>query len=100
MTYTWGSADKDIVIKSFKADKVSPQAKGTSVRFDVEAEGGTGDLQYRFYRVGNGKTTVFRDYGTGSKAYCNPAAGTYIIYVDVKDSEGNIKTESMLYQWK
>lgn len=100
MNYTWGSAEKEIVIKSFTADRVSPQLKGTSVRLDVAAEGGTGELQYRFYRVGNGKTTVFRDYGSGSKAYCNPAAGTYMIYVDVKDSQGNIKTTSMLYEWK
>ena len=99
MTYTWGSASTELKIKSLTASKVSPQKKGTSVRFAVEAEGGKGDLQYRFYRVGNGKTTVFRDYSSTKTAYCNPAAGTYIIQVEVKDSEGNTATESMLYQW-
>lgn len=99
MTYTWGSASTELKIKSLTASKVSPQKKGTSVRFAVEAEGGKGELQYRFYRVGNGKTTVFRDYSSTKAAYCNPAAGTYIIQVEVKDSEGNTATESMLYQW-
>ena len=101
LDYTWGTEQRneDIVIKSFAASKVSPQPKGTSVTLSVEAEGGTGELQYRFYRVGNGKTTVFRDYSTKSSANCNPAAGAYIIYVDVKDSNGNIETTSMLYEW-
>ncbi|MEE1197283.1 MAG: hypothetical protein UHS54_10520, partial [Lachnospiraceae bacterium] len=63
--------------------------------------GGEGTLQYRFYRVINGTTTVFRDYSTSSSAYCNPGtAGTYTIYVDVKDETGNVVTKSMTYTWK
>ena len=97
MKYTWTAGD--LTINSFTANKTSPQAKGTSVKFTVDAEG-DGTLQYRFYRVINGTTKVFRDYSTSNSAYCNPSAGTYTIYVDVKDSSGNIVTSKMNYTWK
>lgn len=100
MAFTWGEPQKEPTIKSFTASKVSPQPQGTSIRLDATVEGGSGKLQYRFYRVGNGKTTVFRDYASSGTAYCNPVAGDYLIYVDVKDSAGNVVTSQMLYTWK
>lgn len=102
ISYRWKGAQEgsEIQVKAFRASKESPQPQGTSIRLDVEAEGGEGTLQYRFYRVGNGYTTVFRDYSSNSTAYCNPAAGTYIIFVDIKDADGTIVTKSMLYEWE
>ena len=101
ITYTWSASETPLVMKSFTAEKESPQKQGTSVRLDAKAEGGSGELQYRFYRVGNGKTTVFRDFGTSNVAYCNPPeSGDYLIYVDVKDSRGELVTKRMVYQWK
>lgn len=100
MNYTWGSEETPLVIRSITTSKVSPQPKGTAVKLTVEAEGGSGELQYRFYRVGNEQVTIFRDYGTKNIVNCNPAAGTYIIYVDVKDSEGHVVTGKIPYQWK
>lgn len=99
LSYTWEAKGK-LTIKSLKASKVSPQPKGTSICFMAEAEGGSGNLQYRFTRTGNGKTAVIRDYGSGAKAYCNPpTAGDYTICVEVKDEAGNTAKESLAYSW-
>ena len=99
--YTWKEAGSPIVIKSFTASKQSPQALGSTVLLKVNAEGGEGQLQYRFYRVGNGKTTVFRDYSSSNEAYCNPPeSGSYFLYVDVKDGSGAVETYKMVYEWK
>lgn len=101
MQYTWNEAGAPIVIKSFTASKESPQQLGSTVRLQVKAEGGDGNLQYRFYRVGNGKTTVFREYSSSNEAYCNPPeSGSYLLYVDVKDGSGAVETYKMVYEWK
>ena len=88
-------------IVSFTLAKQSPQTAGTSVQLIVNAKGGTGELQYRFYRVGIGTTqvTVFRDWGTSNKTYCNPSAGKYIVYAEVRDTIGNIATTQTLFEW-
>ena len=96
MKYTWETASNPITINSFTANKTSPQTQGTSVKFTVNAEGGDGTLQYRFYRVINGTTKIFRDYTTSNSAYCNPPIGDYTIYVDVKDENGNIKAATLI----
>src|SRR5699024_4918666 len=81
--YKWIKADNPLTIHSFTASVESTQKHGTSVKLMVDADGGEGTLQYRFYRQGNGITTVFRDYAASSTAYCNPPVeGTYILYVD------------------
>lgn len=100
LSYTWEAPTKPIVINSFEADAVSPQVQGTTVCLSVDAQGGEGGLQYRFYRVLDGKTTVFRDYASSNIAYCNPQAGNYTIYADVKDEDGNIMTASMAFSWE
>ena len=88
-------------IVSFTLGKQSPQTAGTSVQLIVNAKGGTGELQYRFYRVGIGTTqvTVFRDWSTSNKTYCNPSAGKYIVYAEVRDTIGNIVTTQTLFEW-
>lgn len=78
----------------------SPQKTGTSVKLTVHTEGGEGELRYRFYREKDAYVTVFRQYQRQEYAYCNPAAGTYNIYVDVRDEAGNVETERIVYQWK
>lgn len=102
--YTWTNesteTDKKLKIDSFTASLASPQAKGTGIRVSANASGGTGELEYRFYRVKDGKTTLFRDYSTTNYAGCNPyVVGTYTIYVDVRDEAGNLATASMSYTW-
>ena len=88
-----------LTINSFKADKTTATV-GTAVKFTAATTGGTGTLQYRFRLVGNGKETVIRDYNSSNAVSYTPgAAGTYLVHVDVKDSEGTVKTSSMIYQW-
>ena len=88
-------------ITDFKAAKESPQPQGTSIKLTASAQGGTGELQYRFYRIKDGVTTVFRDYASSHIAYSNPPEpGDYTLYVDVKDEAGNIVTKQISYEWK
>lgn len=101
LKYTWSDSAKDLKIQSLTTSKASPQSKGTSIQLVTMASGGTGELQYRFYRSINGKTTVFRDFSPDRAAYCNPPEpGKYTILVDVKDESGNIVTEHISYEWK
>ena len=100
MSYTWKDATDPLTVNSISASAASPQAIGTTVRFTADAEGGEGTLQYRFYRVIDGTTTVFRDYDTRNYANANPKAGTYTIYVDVKDEAGNVATSKLTYTWE
>ena len=101
LKYTWSDSSKDLKIQSLTTSKASPQSKGTSIQLVTMASGGTGELQYRFYRSINGKTTVFRDFSPDRAAYCNPPEpGKYTILVDVKDESGNIVTEHISYEWK
>lgn len=90
----------DLKLTSLAGSIESPQPLGTTIKFTAAAEGGEGELQYKFYRVQNGKTTVFRDYNKSNIAYCNPAvAGDYEVFVDVKDAKGNTATTSIAYTW-
>lgn len=97
---SWNT-DTTLRIVSFVPEKQSPQVAGTSVRFNVQTEGGNGELQYRFYRVeiGNGALTVFRDWNASNKTYCNPKVGKYIVYAEVRDTAGSIVTAQTLFEW-
>ena len=101
MEYTWEKEPTELKINSINVSIASPQTKGTTVKLTVDAEGGEGTLQYRFFRTMNGTTTVFRSFSTSNTANCNPPqAGTYTILVDVMDETGNTVTKSITYQWK
>ena len=85
-------------ISSFTASKASPQVVGTQVVLTAKATG-TGTLQYRF-RVGtaNGNSSLIKDYSTSNTATWNANyAGTKVLYVDVKDSNGKVTTKTITY---
>ncbi|MDY4078870.1 MAG: CAP domain-containing protein, partial [Clostridium sp.] len=93
---------KPLEINSFTTDKVSPQYKGSSIKVTANASGGEGTLQYRF-RVGNpaGSYSLVKDYSTTNTAVWNANySGSKILYVDVKDSKGNVVTKSINYSIK
>lgn len=100
LAYTWETGQQELAIKSFTASKVSPQPAGTAISLNVQAVGGKGKLQYRYYRLCNERVTIFREFTSNPVAYCNPPAGDYQIYVDVRDESGRIVTGEMNYQWK
>ena len=79
-------SDEDIVITT---DKASPQVTGTSIRITAKANNAK---EYRFsiYESNSGWSTL-REYGTSNTVTWTPkSSGNYIIWVDVKDSQGNV----------
>ncbi|MDY4079858.1 MAG: DUF6531 domain-containing protein, partial [Clostridium sp.] len=90
--------NENLIITSFTADKISPQISGTAITLTAKATG-SGTLQYRF-RVGDGKGnySTIKNYSTSNTATWNTNySGSKILYVDVKDSNGQETTKTMNY---
>ena len=70
---------------------------GEKVQLSAEAQNGSGNLQYKFYEKNeNGDQTKIRDYASKSTCEWTPTTlGKHTIYVEVKDSEGNIEKKSL-----
>ena len=70
---------------------------GEKVQLSAEAQNGSGNLQYKFYEENeNGDQTKIRDYASKSTCEWTPTTlGKHTIYVEVKDSEGNIEKKSL-----
>ena len=83
-------------VESFETDKTSGQAVNTSIQLSAAASGGTNPYQYKFYYQLGGATTVINDFSTNSTATFRPAAaGSYALFVDIKDAAGTIVTETI-----
>ena len=83
-----------LTINSFEVDKTDIEAN-TEVILTANAEGGTGELNYKFYYKNNDKYTKIQDYSTKNSANWTPTEdGYYKLYVDVKDEAGNVKTKA------
>ena len=101
MSYTVKEVEKPNVV-SFVADKKSPQASGTQVTLSAAASG-TGVLQYKFLIKDNttGNWAVIRDYSiVNSCTWKANKAGNKTLYVDVKDSNGQVTRKAMSYTVK
>ena len=85
-------------VSSFTVDKKSPQASGTQVKLTAKATG-TGTLQYKFLiKDAAGNWAVLRNYGTSNTyTWTTKATGNKTLYVDVKDSNGQVTRKSMNY---
>lgn len=73
----------------------SVQKIGTEIELIAETSGNNGSLQYKFvWMKDNWKDwAVLKDFDANAATVWSPkSAGTYKIYVDVKDSEGNKST--------
>jgi len=100
MTYTVKAAAP--VVSNFTASKQSPQVSGTKVTLTAKATG-TGTLQYKFLIKDNatGNWAVLKDYGTSNTyTWTTKATGSKTLYVDVKDSNGQVTRKSMSYTVK
>ncbi|MGM9979304.1 MAG: leucine-rich repeat protein [Clostridium sp.] len=76
-------------INKFTTDKASPQYVGTPVKLTVQAVGGKGTKQYKYYRYLNGSYAIIKDWSTNSSVMIAPKTeGTYDLWVTVKDETG------------
>lgn len=89
--------DRDkLQIDSFKtSDDTSPYVN-RNIELTAAVTGGVGPIQYKFYYKLGDTSTVIQDYSETNTAIFKPVtAGTYTLYVDVKDSEGRTATRSI-----
>ena len=86
-------------IESFSADKVSPQPKGTKVVLTANASG-VGTLKYQF-SISDAQNNYYVLSGYSSSnvyEWTTGAIGNKTLYVEVKDAEGQITREEILYE--
>ncbi|MGM9977862.1 MAG: heparinase II/III family protein [Clostridium sp.] len=92
---------ENLAISSFTANKTSPQAVKTVVTFTAKASGVTGTIQYKYYRYLNGNYGLIKDWSSNSSIQIAPStAGTYDIYVAVKDTSGNIVRKNIKFVFR
>ena len=92
---------KQLVINSFTADKTSPQPIKTSIKLTANISDNIGIPQYKYYRYLNGQYALIKDWSTSNSVTIAPStAGTYEIYVGVRDNSGNIVRKCMKYTIK
>jgi len=83
-------------IDSFSSDKASGQYANTTIAVTAQASGENPSFQYKFYYQQGNTTTVLQEYSDTNTVNFKPAAaGTYTLFVDVKDSEGQVRTKSI-----
>ena len=88
-------------IESFTTDKQSPQISGTPVILTVKATG-EGTLQYKFLiQDSKGNWATLRNYATSNiYTWKTGPVGDKILYVDVKDGNGEVIRKSINYTVK
>ena len=83
-------------VTSFTTDKASGQGINTTIKLNAIASDGKTPYQYKFYYKQGTKTTSIRNFSGSSTVTFKPAkAGTYTLWVDVKDASGKIGTASI-----
>uniref|UniRef100_UPI003592F1E2 peptidoglycan DD-metalloendopeptidase family protein n=1 Tax=Acetobacterium malicum TaxID=52692 RepID=UPI003592F1E2 len=88
-------ADK-LQIASFKTSDDSGSYTNKNINLSADISGGVAPIQYKFYYKLGDTSTVIQDYSETNTAIFKPVtAGTYTLYVDVKDSEGRTATRSI-----
>ena len=99
MSYTVKAAAPTVT--SFTANKQSPQVSGTEVVLTAKATG-TGTLQYKFLvKDASGNWFVIQDYSVSNiTVWKLSKVGNKTLYVDVKDSNGQVTRKSMSYTVK
>ena len=90
-------------VTSFTTDKKSPQKSKTEIVLSAKATGtGTGTLQYKFLvKDASGNWFVIQDYSASNITVWKPSkVGNKTLYVDVKDSNGQVTRKSLSYTIK
>lgn len=90
------SGSPKISVSSFTTDKENEQVAGTPIGLSAKAIGGTGSYQYKFYCKNGSEMSVIQDFSRADSAFFKPeTAGTYTLFVDVKDASGQTATKSI-----
>ena len=90
-----------LTINSFTTDKASPQVQGTSIKLIANATGGTGTLQYKYYRYLDGEYALIKDWSTLNSILIAPSKiGKYDLWVAIKDTTGKIVRRNISYEIK
>jgi len=92
--------NNDLNINSFNVDIASPQPTGTNVELKASASGGVGNIEYKFLlKTEDGNWYIIRDYSSSNTCIWKTGPiGNKTLYVDAKDSYGNIVRKSMDYK--
>jgi len=98
---TWSMYDTSAIkIKSFGGDLESPAYVNANITLTVDAEGGDGNLQYKFTVKGTAET-VLQDFSSKNTAVWTPTAeGTYTVKAEVKDGAGESNSREITYEIK
>ena len=94
----WSMYDTSgIKITSFGGSPESPQYIGSAITLSMEAEGGSGDLQYKF-SVSGAADQVLSDYSAKKSVIWNPEKeGIYTVLLEVKDGSGETNSRNLEY---
>ena len=95
---SWSMYDtSSIKITSYSGNPESPQYIGASITLSMDAEGGSGDLQYKISISGAASETL-SDFSSKKSVIWNPKAeGTYTVLFEVKDSSGETNSRKVEY---
>jgi len=98
---TWSMYDTSAIqIKSFSGDLESPAYINANITLTVAAEGGDGNLQYKFSVSGTSET-VIQDFSSKNTAVWTPTTeGTFTLKAEVKDGAGESNSREITYEIK
>ena len=84
-----------------KVDKQSPQIENTNIKLSADVEGTTTGLKYKFVWMKENwnRWGVIKDFNEVSSVNWIPSeTGSYSIYLDIKDQNGNIEARSLNFR--
>ena len=105
MSYTWNEVVNppvDDLTATLTASPSGSAVTGTTVILTAKASGGSGNYTYRFLQCNDkGVSYMISDYTSkNTVVWKTGAVGKKTIYVDVKDSNGTVKRESVPFEVK
>lgn len=84
-----------VSVKTLSIDKKSPINIGNSIKLKATGQNGKSPYQYQFYYKLNNDDPfpIGKLSTTSSCSFTPPSAGTYVFYVEIKDSSGKVSDQ-------
>lgn len=94
---------EELTLTSFTTDLPSPQDDSQTIWLYAEANGGKGEIHYKFTATLNGETEILSDYDftysdRGRTSWYPSEEGTYTLRAYAKDESGQEVSTSMRYE--